>query len=137
VLDLLTAGVILFGSPDADSPPCDPAAGITTDCVQMQLPEETEGRQIDCPDGQVGRQVADMVICPPAVSVPVPTTPAPAPAAVATAEGGAPGAEAAAGPNTPAVPPVIRPSAPAFVFDVAGLWQSLTRLLPWIFGGLA
>jgi hypothetical protein len=78
MLTLVFAAGIILASPTADSPPCDEAAGIVTDCVQMQSPEEVLGRAIDCPDGTVG-YVVDVNGGTSCASVAAPA-PAPAPA---------------------------------------------------------
>lgn len=66
-------------------------------CVAVQLPDEHEGAQFDCPDGQIGTVTGGAWICP----APVQATPSPVPAPVA-----APAPQAS--PATQAPAPVAR-----------------------------
>jgi hypothetical protein len=68
---LSVGGGVALASPASTDPSCPAGEEFQGEfgCVATELPGETQGRQIDCPDGQVGTQQGDQVICPPAKAV--------------------------------------------------------------------
>jgi hypothetical protein len=68
---LSVGGGVALASPASTDPSCPAGEEFQGEfgCVATELPGETQGLQIDCPDGQVGTQQGDQVICPPAKAV--------------------------------------------------------------------
>lgn len=132
---LLSGGVALAnpGDQPGDCQPGEEFQGGEFGCVAVQLPGETQGRQIDCPDGSV---VAMPTACqtpagePPVLGQPGPAAgPQPGAAPQAAAPSVAPGSPSAA-PQPVADAPAAVPAATApVVTSLTDLWN---QILDWI-----
>lgn len=139
------ASILLSGGTALADQPGDCQAGEEYQgefgCVAVQLPEETQGRQIDCPDGTVGTQHGDMVDCPgasapqpqPSAQAPAPAAPAPVGTVGPRVQSGGPGGTVPGGtPAAAASPAGDGHAVPGWVV-LDKIMQSLKALLPWLF----